>query len=84
MPNQWLDTRHFFTHWDEELRPNILDSQGLYDANVRLKHFLRSLYLSIVDIPQQSILNALNGISESSRHLAQLNAEEKGSKNSTT
>lgn len=76
VPRQWIDTRHYYTHWDEELRANVLDSQGMYNANVRMRHFLRALYLNLMGVPEQAILSSLCNASNSSQHLAQLNAIE--------
>lgn len=77
VPSQWVDTRDYYTHWDEDLRSNVLDGQGLYNANVRMKHFLSALFLDLMGIPQQAILKALDGSSRMSQHLLQLNAAER-------
>lgn len=76
VPNQWSETRNYYTHWDEELRPKILDLGGMNTANVRLEHFLRALYLDKMGIPQESILKSLQDHSEMARYLVQLNASE--------
>jgi len=46
----------------------------MVDANVRIRHFLRALYLDLAGIPQEAILRALNGHSDGSQHLLQINA----------
>lgn len=74
--NQWSETRNYYTHWDEELRPKILDLGGMNTANVRLEHFLRALYLDKMGIPQESILKSLQDHSKMARYLVQLNASE--------
>ena len=76
-PRSWIDTRNYYTHWDEELRSNMLDSQGMFNAHVRLRHFLRVLYLNLMGIPQEAILKSLQNASNSSQHLAQLNLKER-------
>jgi hypothetical protein len=76
VPRSWIDTRNYYTHWDEELRHNVLDSQEMYDANVRMRTFLRVLYLLLMDIPAKSIIGALTGGSNESQHIIQLNARE--------
>lgn len=76
VPRSWIDTRNYYTHWDEELRPNVLNTQEMYDANIRMKVFLRVLYLKIMAIPDQAILKALRNHSENSQDLFQLNARE--------
>jgi len=73
LPNSWVDTRNYYTHWDEELRANLLNTQEMYNANVRLKHFVRALYLQLVGIPPQAIFRALTNNCSSSQHLIQLN-----------
>lgn len=77
VPAEWVDTRNFYTHWDEPLSPKILDGQGMYYANVRMRHFLRALYLDLMHIPQEAILASLRNASDSSQHLIQLNAAER-------
>lgn len=76
-PRSWIDTRNYYTHWDEELRANVLDSQGIYNANVRLRHFLRVLYLNLMGIPSDAALKSLRNSSRSSQHLIQLNIRER-------
>lgn len=77
VPRRWIDTRKYYTHWDEELRTNVLDGQGMYDANVRMRHFVRVLYLELMGIPQEAVLRPLCNSSDSSQLLAQLNAAER-------
>lgn len=77
VPRQWIDTRNYYTHWDEELRQKILDGQGLLRANVRIRHFLRALYLDLAGVPQDTILRALYNYSHESQLLAQINAVER-------
>jgi hypothetical protein len=74
IPRSWVDTRNYYTHWDEALRPNILSGQAMYDASVRLTIFLRVLYLHQAGIPSDTLEAALNGISGAAQHLLQLNA----------
>ena len=76
IPGSWIDTRNYYTHWDEELISNVLDSQEMYNANVRMRVFLRVLYLNLMGIPEEAILNALRNHSNDSQHLAQLNARD--------
>jgi hypothetical protein len=73
IPGSWVDTRNYYTHWDEELRPNVLDTQDMYNANVRMRVFLRVLYLNLMGAQEESILTALRNHSNDSQHLAQLN-----------
>ncbi len=57
VPRSWIDTRNYYTHWDEDLRDNILDTQGMYDANLRMSILLRILYLDLMGIPNESIID---------------------------
>ncbi|MGF6766064.1 hypothetical protein P3T24_006405 [Paraburkholderia sp. GAS33] len=74
IPRAWIDTRNYYTHWDEELRVNVLDGQQQYVANVRMRHLLRALYLQRVGIPEVAILRSLFNTSSASQHLMQINA----------
>lgn len=73
VPQQWIDTRNYYTHWIPALRDKALDPVGMHYATVRLRHFLRVLYLDFVGIPQAAIAKALDGSSAESQHLIQLN-----------
>lgn len=81
VPRQWVDTRNFYTHWDEALSADILNGAGMYYANVRMRHFLRALYLDLMGIPQTAILKSLSNGSDPSQHLIQLNAAERRATN---
>lgn len=70
---KWVTTRNYYTHWDEASRNDALDTAGMYYAIVRLRHFLRVLYLDFVGIPQTAIAKALDGTNAESQHLIQLN-----------
>jgi ApeA N-terminal domain 1 len=76
VPRKWVDTRNYYTHWDEDLRPNTLGHQEMIYAHVRMRHFLRALYLDLAGVPQETILTALNNTSLESQYLIQLNAAE--------
>ena len=69
----WVDTRNYYTHWDEELKSNILESQEMYYANVRLAHFLRTLFGLLVGVPPSDIEAAFLGSSNSAQQLVQIN-----------
>jgi hypothetical protein len=81
VPRKWVDTRNFYTHWDEALSANTLDGAGMYYAIVRMRHFLRALYLDLMGISQTAILASLQNTSDSSQHLIQLNAAERRAAN---
>lgn len=71
-PRSWVDTRNYYTHWDKELLANVLEGKWLYYTNVRLRHFVRALYLDLIGIPQEAILGALKGPSSNSQFLLQI------------
>jgi hypothetical protein len=81
MPGSWVDTRNYYTHWDESLRTEALDAPDMHRATVRMKHLLRALYLQLVGVPQSAILQSLTGFSKESQYLIQLNAREHRKKN---
>lgn len=78
VPRSWVDTRNYYTHWDEALRSNILGGQAMYDASVRLTIFLRVLHLHQVGIPPDTLEAALDGLSGDAHHLVQLNSTADG------
>ena len=73
VPRKWIATRNYYTHWDEASRDDALDTPGMYFAAVRLRHFLRVLYLDFMGVPQAAIVKALDGTNSESQHLIQLN-----------
>ena len=73
LPQRWVTTRNFFTHWDEQERTEALHGAELYYANVRMRHFLRALYLELMGIPQDTILASLHSTGRVAQQLAALN-----------
>jgi len=73
VPGTWVDTRNYYTHWDEALRESTLDGPTMHIAGVRMKHLLRALYLDLVGIPQSAIAKSLRNASNASQYLIQLN-----------
>lgn len=73
IPQKWVETRNYYTHWDESLRTNVLDGAGMHRASVRLRLLLRALYLDLAGVPQASIERALVGANRESQYLLQLN-----------
>lgn len=80
VPQRWIDTRNYYSHWDQELRANILDGQNMIYAIPRIRHFLRALYLQLAGIPEQALQQALSNTSGESQYLAQINAIERRSR----
>lgn len=77
IPRSWIDTRNFYTHWDEELRPNTLNGQGMLHANHRMSLFLKALYLDLAGVPSTAISSALGGHSNAAQWLIQINAQDR-------
>lgn len=73
VPQSWVETRNYYTHWDESARGRVLDGPAMHRADVRLKHLLRALYLVTAGVPQASIEKALDGANHESQYLIQLN-----------
>jgi len=76
VPSSWVDTRNYYTHWDEALQASTLDGLAMHRACVRLKVWLRVLYLQLVGVPDAAIMKALNSTCNESQYLLQLNAAE--------
>ena len=76
IPRRWVDTRNYYTHWDQSLRNNILDSEGLVHANLRMRHLLRALYLNLVGVPWESIEAAAKNNCNESQFLTQVRSRE--------
>lgn len=73
VPRNWIDTRNYLSHWDEELRQNAIDGQEMYNANVRMEHLLRALYLLMTGVPSDTLMQCLQNTSRTSQQLVQLN-----------
>jgi hypothetical protein len=78
VPRAWIDTRNYYTHWDESLRANLLDAQGMFDASRRMTELLRTLYLQRIGVSQATLEGAFANKSQWSRHLIHLNSVERG------
>ena len=83
IPSSWIDTRNYYTHWDEEdeSRKNVLDGKEMYEALVRMRIFLQVLYLQLMGVEEKAILSAFGNASRASQRLVQANASEKVRKN---
>lgn len=73
VPRSWIDTRNYYTHWDETSKANVLDGADMHHAGVRLRLLLRVLYLDLVGIPVEAISGALRGSNREAQYLIQLN-----------
>ena len=45
VPESWLATRNYYTHWDENNKSGVLDGTDMYFVNARLRVFVRCLFL---------------------------------------
>lgn len=77
LPRSWVDTRNYFTHWDEASREGILSPADMHYASVRLRLLLRTLFLCAAGIPQANIYKALEDGNKESQYLLQLNGAER-------
>lgn len=73
VPRNWIDTRNYLSHWDEELRRDAIDGQEMYNANVRMEHLLRALYLLMAGVASETLLQCLQNTSRTSQQLVRLN-----------
>lgn len=76
VPRSWIETRNYYTHWDESARKNVLEGIDMHRASVRLRLMLRALYLDLIGISPQCIEAALDGASKESQYLIQINNAE--------
>lgn len=81
VPQSWIHTRNYYTHWNEAYRKSMLDGVGMHRAGVRMKHFLRALYLDMAGIPHTAIIKSLGNACGESQYLTQLNGMEHRKKN---
>ena len=64
IPGTWVDTRNYFTHWDESTKNNVLSGSNLLFACVRMQMFLRVLYLLHVGVRSPLLMTCLEGNSQ--------------------
>ena len=60
VPRAWIDTRNYYTHWDERERSKILDGLEMYVASQRMRHLLRVLYVNFIGISWEAIEERLD------------------------
>ena len=64
VPQSWIDTRDYYTHWIEEKRSAVLDTSGLWDAIVRAKTLMVVLILHVAGVPLPAFAEAFKGSSD--------------------
>jgi hypothetical protein len=77
VPKGWVETRNYFTHWDQESREDVLDPLQIHRASARMRLWIRVLYLDLVGIPSEKIEAALDFANKESQYLIQLNSMER-------
>jgi hypothetical protein len=76
VPQSWVATRNYYTHWDEASKGTVLDGVEMHRSHVRMRHLLRALYLNLIGIPDIAIVNSLQNTCNESQYLLQLNNME--------
>jgi hypothetical protein len=74
VPHQWIDTRNYYSHWDQGSRENLLENEDLDNANLRIRHFVRALYLQLIQVPEDAIKRGVFGSSDDARLLTHINS----------
>jgi hypothetical protein len=76
VPRSWIDTRNYYTHWNEDLRAKILSAEQIHYVNARLRTWIRFLFLQLIGISEDAIWAALKRPSGVSRELGRANFAE--------
>jgi hypothetical protein len=76
VPQRWVDTRDYYTHWDAASKHKILSYLEMHQTSLRLKQWLRALYLLHIGIPADCIFRSAQGAHGDSQYLLQLNGAE--------
>ncbi len=64
VPQSWIDTRDYYTHWIDEKRAIVLDTGGIWDAIVRAKTLMVALFLHVAGVPLAAFAEAFKGTSD--------------------
>lgn len=81
IPRSWIDTRNYYTHWDQEEKGRLLKEIELFDAIARMRVFLQVLYLLQMGINEKAIISVLGNASQTSQRLIRANIREKEKSN---
>ena len=74
LPQSWIDTRDYYTHWIEEKRSIVLDTGGIWDAIVRGKTLMVTLALHVAGVSLNAFAGAFKGGSDLAHGLQVLKA----------
>lgn len=77
VPDVWVDTRNYYTHWTEDLKKTAAEGAALYCINTRLLMLARVLLLRLVGVKPEVIIRALRGESRLARELAHVAERER-------
>jgi ApeA N-terminal domain 1 len=77
IPESWVDTRNYYTHWPESLKSKTAEGIELYCLNVRLALLLRILLLRTTSLSVDSIFRSLRGRSRWARELEHVAERER-------
>jgi hypothetical protein len=70
VPDVWVNTRNYYTHWTNDLKKEAAEGADLYCLNTRLMTLARVLLLRLAGVPAKVIISALRGRSRWARELA--------------
>lgn len=77
VPEVWVNTRNYYTHWTHDLKKKAAEGVELYCLNTRLMMLARVLLLRQVAVPPEVIVRALHGGSQWARELAHVAQRER-------
>jgi hypothetical protein len=77
-PQRWVDTRNYYTHWDAASKAKALSYIEMHQASLRIRHWLRALFLLHIGIPQEAVLKGAQGAHGDSQYLLQINGASFG------
>lgn len=77
VPDVWVNTRNYYTHWTDDLREKAAEGADLYCLNTRLMMLARVLLLRLAAVPSEAIVRALRGESQWARELAHVAQRER-------
>ncbi len=81
IPRTWIDTRNYYTHWDDELLSNVLDIQSIYYANEKMKCFICVLYAQLAGVCPDDIDRAFLGSGRMAQQMVNINVVQSRNEN---
>jgi hypothetical protein len=77
VPEVWVNTRNYYTHWTNDLKAKAAEGVDLYCLNTRLTLLARVLFLCFVNVKAESIVEALHGGNRWARELVYVEQSER-------